>query len=241
MDAVADGAWEVGSPLWIRTAGGFVRWHCENKEGRLPYRTAAESRTVDVTGWLPAMLPGGFARLLLDVGDEVLVEDPGYPGIRASLLGHGALVRPVPLDERSHFFELGGKSIQAMQLSGMLGEALGREVPVSLLFQSPTLAAYCAALAQPAAYEPPVRQQPLAPVLTLHDPGQAGGRVVGEPDGHDVRGPVGSQRAQRRQVVLGQEVQRALRQIGRCSAHRNILAPGCVTPDPGGVRSRRWP
>jgi GntR family transcriptional regulator / MocR family aminotransferase len=40
-----------------------------------------------------------IARLLLDVGDEVLVEDPGYPGIRASLLGHGALVRPVPVDD----------------------------------------------------------------------------------------------------------------------------------------------
>lgn len=39
-----------------------------------------------------------IARLLLDVGDEVLVEDPGYPGIRASLLGHGALARPVPMD-----------------------------------------------------------------------------------------------------------------------------------------------
>ncbi len=40
-----------------------------------------------------------IARLLLDVGDEVLVEDPGYPGIRASLLGHGAQARPVPLDD----------------------------------------------------------------------------------------------------------------------------------------------
>ncbi len=39
-----------------------------------------------------------IARLLLDVGDEVLVEDPGYPGIRASLLGHGALARPVEMD-----------------------------------------------------------------------------------------------------------------------------------------------
>lgn len=39
-----------------------------------------------------------IARLLLDVGDEVLVEDPGYPGIRASLLGHGALARPVGMD-----------------------------------------------------------------------------------------------------------------------------------------------
>lgn len=38
-------------------------------------------------------------RLLLDPGDEVLVEDPGYPGIRAALQGHGAQVRPVPVDD----------------------------------------------------------------------------------------------------------------------------------------------
>ncbi len=37
-------------------------------------------------------------RLLLDPGDEVMVEDPGYPGIRAALLGHGARVRPVAVD-----------------------------------------------------------------------------------------------------------------------------------------------
>jgi GntR family transcriptional regulator/MocR family aminotransferase len=37
-------------------------------------------------------------RLLLDVGDEAWVEDPGYPGIRASLIGHGVTVRPVPVD-----------------------------------------------------------------------------------------------------------------------------------------------
>jgi len=40
-----------------------------------------------------------IARLLLDVGDEVLVEDPGYPGIRANLLAHGVLARPVPVDD----------------------------------------------------------------------------------------------------------------------------------------------
>lgn len=39
-----------------------------------------------------------IARLLLDPGDEVMVEDPGYPGIRAALLGQGAQVRPVALD-----------------------------------------------------------------------------------------------------------------------------------------------
>ncbi|HEX3139296.1 MAG TPA: PLP-dependent aminotransferase family protein [Rhizobacter sp.] len=38
------------------------------------------------------------ARLLLDPGDEVLVEDPGYLGIRSCLLGHGVAVRPVPVD-----------------------------------------------------------------------------------------------------------------------------------------------
>lgn len=39
-----------------------------------------------------------IARLLLDEGDEVLVEDPGYTGIRANLIGHGAVVCPVALD-----------------------------------------------------------------------------------------------------------------------------------------------
>jgi GntR family transcriptional regulator / MocR family aminotransferase len=39
-----------------------------------------------------------IGRLLLDPGDEVMVEDPGYPGIRASLIGNGALVRPVAID-----------------------------------------------------------------------------------------------------------------------------------------------
>jgi GntR family transcriptional regulator/MocR family aminotransferase len=39
-----------------------------------------------------------IGRLLLDVGDEALVEDPGYPGIRASLAGHGVSARPVPVD-----------------------------------------------------------------------------------------------------------------------------------------------
>ncbi|HSV54142.1 MAG TPA: PLP-dependent aminotransferase family protein [Burkholderiaceae bacterium] len=40
-----------------------------------------------------------IARLLLDVGDEVLVEDPGYPGIRANLVAQGARVRPVAVDD----------------------------------------------------------------------------------------------------------------------------------------------
>lgn len=40
------------------------------------------------------------ARLLLDPGDEVMVEDPGYLGIRACLMSHGVVARPVPLDDQ---------------------------------------------------------------------------------------------------------------------------------------------
>jgi GntR family transcriptional regulator/MocR family aminotransferase len=39
------------------------------------------------------------ARLLLDPGDPVWIEDPGYLGARGALLGAGARVTPVPVDE----------------------------------------------------------------------------------------------------------------------------------------------
>jgi GntR family transcriptional regulator/MocR family aminotransferase len=38
------------------------------------------------------------ARLLLDVGDEVAIENPGYLGTRRILLANGAKLRPVPVD-----------------------------------------------------------------------------------------------------------------------------------------------
>jgi GntR family transcriptional regulator/MocR family aminotransferase len=39
------------------------------------------------------------ARLLLDPGDAVWLEDPGYPGARAAMAGAGATVVPAPVDE----------------------------------------------------------------------------------------------------------------------------------------------
>jgi GntR family transcriptional regulator / MocR family aminotransferase len=39
------------------------------------------------------------ARVLLDSGDEVWMEDPGYPGARAALLAAGATLVPVPVDD----------------------------------------------------------------------------------------------------------------------------------------------
>lgn len=49
--------------------------------------TSGSQQAIDLVG-----------RLLLDAGDEVIVEDPGYPGIRANLAAHGARVQPMAVD-----------------------------------------------------------------------------------------------------------------------------------------------
>jgi len=56
-------------------------------------------------------------RLLLDVADEALVEDPGYPGIRASLVGHGVTVRPVPVDAEGLCIDQGAACWPAAKLA----------------------------------------------------------------------------------------------------------------------------
>ncbi|WP_291986744.1 hypothetical protein [Candidatus Accumulibacter sp. ACC007] len=74
MDEVADGAWETGQPLWIRSDQGFLRWHSEATD--LSYHFRSESRSIDITAWLPAGPVGGFARLLLDQsGTKTLIID----------------------------------------------------------------------------------------------------------------------------------------------------------------------
>jgi len=45
------------------------------------------------------------ARLLLDPGDPVIVEDPGYLGARAALEAAGAKVMPIPVDQDGLVFE----------------------------------------------------------------------------------------------------------------------------------------
>jgi GntR family transcriptional regulator/MocR family aminotransferase len=53
---------------------------------------------------------GGFdlvARLLLNPGDPVWMEDPGYVGARGAFLGAGAEVVPVPLDHEGLMVEIG--------------------------------------------------------------------------------------------------------------------------------------
>ncbi len=47
------------------------------------------------------------ARVLLDPGDEVWMEDPGYPGARAALVAAGARPVPVPVDDQGSVVEEG--------------------------------------------------------------------------------------------------------------------------------------
>ena len=51
------------------------------------------------------------ARLLLDEGDPAWIEEPGYAGARAALLGAGARVEPVPVDSE-------GLDVVAGELNG---------------------------------------------------------------------------------------------------------------------------
>ncbi|MGH7495261.1 MAG: aminotransferase class I/II-fold pyridoxal phosphate-dependent enzyme [bacterium] len=46
-------------------------------------------------------------RMLIDTGDPVWLEDPGYFGARGALLGAGAHIIPVPVDEEGLVVEAG--------------------------------------------------------------------------------------------------------------------------------------
>ena len=62
------------------------------------------SRQVHCTTEQVVVVPGSqgaldlAARMLLNVGDPVWMEDPGYPGARGAFLGAGAQIIPVPVD-----------------------------------------------------------------------------------------------------------------------------------------------
>ena len=83
--------------------------HYQDPSGHPPLRQAIAqwllvSRGIQCDGEQVLITSGSqqaidlLARLLLDPGDEVLVEDPGYPGIRANLISQGVHARPVAVD-----------------------------------------------------------------------------------------------------------------------------------------------
>ena len=74
-----------------------------------------------------------------------------------------------PPSRHANFFELGGKSLQAIQVANRLAQRLSREVAVSALFSHSTVAALAQALSAPAAHRPPSASegQEFAPLLTI--------------------------------------------------------------------------
>ena len=75
---------------------------------------------------------------------------------------------PVPsLD--ADFFALGGHSLLALQAAEQLSTALGREVPLSLLFRASTVSALCSALDERVNQGRVPGSDPLAPVIQLNE------------------------------------------------------------------------
>lgn len=67
----------------------------------------------------------------------------------------------------SNFFDLGGKSLQAIQVASRLAQSLQRDVAVSLLFRHATVQSLARALEAPAAHRPPAAQDAFAPLLSI--------------------------------------------------------------------------
>lgn len=103
----------------LKTWQSLVREVCRKPRGMLGYGEPAGYRPLreEISAYLKAaravrcsweqviVVSGSqqaldlTARLLLDPGDKVWVEDPGYAGARGALTGAGAIPVPVPVDE----------------------------------------------------------------------------------------------------------------------------------------------
>ena len=57
------------------------------------------------------------ARVLLNPGEQVWMEDPGYPGARGALLGAGARLVPVPIDAEGLVVQLGKERAPGARLA----------------------------------------------------------------------------------------------------------------------------
>ncbi|MBN3793015.1 amino acid adenylation domain-containing protein, partial [Burkholderia sp. Ac-20353] len=84
----------------------------------------------------------------------------------------------VALTPASNFFDVGGKSLQAIQASARLAAELERDVPVSMLFRHATVDALAAALQTPLAYRPRAAHDAFAPHLAIHAGRDGGTRLI---------------------------------------------------------------
>jgi GntR family transcriptional regulator/MocR family aminotransferase len=101
---------------WRQMPPELLAYH--HPAGYLPLREAiasylATARGVRCTAEQVILVTGSqqgidlAARVLLDPGEEVWMEDPGYPGARGALLGAGAHLVPVPIDAEGLVVPLG--------------------------------------------------------------------------------------------------------------------------------------
>jgi GntR family transcriptional regulator/MocR family aminotransferase len=90
----------------------------QDSAGYRPLREAiaahvAISRQVRCTPEQVMIVPGSqgaldlAARMLINTGDPVWMEDPGYPGARGAFLGAGAHIVPIPIDNEGLVVDMG--------------------------------------------------------------------------------------------------------------------------------------
>ena len=129
---------------WVGEAGATVS--AEELRGfvaeRLP-ESMVPAALVELEA-LPLTANGKLDRKALPepsfAGDRERREEPGTElerrlhGIWAEVLGHG------DFGIEANFFELGGHSLSAASLSARIEQKLGRRLPISVLFQAPTIA-----------------------------------------------------------------------------------------------------
>lgn len=113
--------------------------------GYLPLRRAianylATARAVDCAAEEIIIVSGAqqaislAAHVLLDEGDPALIEDPGYPGISGALLGAGARLQPVPLDDQGFDVRAAEKLAPDAYLASV---APSRQYPMGLTMSLP--------------------------------------------------------------------------------------------------------
>ena len=86
------------------------------------------------------------------------------------------------IGSHQNFFEIGGKSLQAIQVANRLRQKLQQNLSISALFRYPTIAQLSAYLAQDLACHPPENSDMFAPVLCLHSAESGGIRIENAPN-----------------------------------------------------------
>ncbi|AYQ38614.1 non-ribosomal peptide synthetase [Burkholderia aenigmatica] len=114
-----------------------------------------------------------------DVRRDEVADDPRAGALERQVMAVWRnVLGEVALTPATNFFDIGGKSLQAMQASARLAAELGRDVPVSMLFRHPTIAMLTAALRTPLAYRPRTERNAFAPHLAIQSGSGAAPRLI---------------------------------------------------------------